>query len=286
VVFPEQECSVQRRFQKLLVETPSVTLTRDLREKLRTVVEQLVNTLEILGFASVEFLVHRGTAYFMEVNGYIQPSHNATSLLTGLDLLREQVRIHSGGQLGMDKVHLEARGHVIAAYIAAEDPENNFAPSPGRVDRFEAPSFGEGVIIQSSIFSGALVSTNFDPMVAKVMVRDANRPAAITKMRIALDDMMVDGIRTNIPLMRAVIASEAFAKGKVDNTFIGSHEDRAELIDALRSEEDAEVASVIAALALHLDSNNQQILESAREKATNPAWGAAARVFNRKKMEY
>jgi acetyl/propionyl-CoA carboxylase alpha subunit len=285
ILFPEQECSLQRRFQKLLVETPSSAISKEMRGVLDSAVRVLVNQLNITGFASVEFLIQGGQAYFLEVNGYIQPSHTASSMLTGVDLLKEQIRIFSGESLSIQQENLTRKGHVIAAYISAEDPENNFEPSPGKIDRFYLP-IGEGIVVQTNVFSGDTVTTFYDPMIAKVMVRDISRKAALRKMQVALDEFYIDGIKTSIPLMRAVISSDAYINGDIDTSYITDESNRVHIMAELKNPENEEIACFLAALALHRDSNNKQILEAARENEVPSMWSVASRWLNRKKMDF
>lgn len=274
VVFPELECSVQRRYQKLLVETPSSCLDDELRQRLRHEIYVLINRLQVSGFASVEFLVKDGHPYFLEINGYIQPSHTATCLLTGVDLLKEQIRLVAGGSPRLPTQGLDKGGHVIAAYIFAEDPDNDFAPSPGLVDRLYLP-FGEEVFVQSSIFSGAQVSPRYDPMVAKVLVRALDRPESILRMGIALREFFVEGVKTNIPLLRAVVTSPEFANGQITASFLNPPETRTRLLEETKKPAEFEIAALIAALALHRDSNKETILAAASHE--DEALGAASR---------
>jgi len=278
-IFPEQWCSVQRRFQKQLVETPSKIITPEKREQLKQVIQKLINKLDIIGFASVEFLVDQDITYFLKVNGYIQPFYTGTSLLTGVDLLKEQIRIFAGEPLRIKSDRIKKNGHVIAVSICAEDPDNNFAPSPGKVDRFYYPS-GQGINVQANVFSGDTVATFYDPMIAKVIVRDATRNEAIARMKVALNNIHIDGIKTNIPLMRAILNSKMFKNRKVNISFIPNQENRDKIIQELKTPEDEQIAAIVAALELHHDSNNQHILEAARE---DTLWTTAARWLSQKK---
>lgn len=278
-VFPEQWCSVQRRFQKQLVETPSKIITTEKREQLKQVIRKLIANLDIIGFASVEFLVDENITYFLKVNGYIQPFYTGTSLLTGVDLLKEQIRIFAGEPMRFNTDRIRKNGHVIAISICAEDPDANFAPSPGRIDRFYYP-FGQGINVQTNVFSGDTVATFYDPMIAKIIVWDANRKDAISRMKVALDNFHIDGIKTNIPLMRAILNSSLFKTRKMNISFIANHENRRKIIDELKTPQDELFASMVAALELHHDSNSQQIIEAAKE---DTLWTTAARWLSQKK---
>lgn len=282
-VFPEMECSLQRRFQKLLAETPAPDFDPDMRARLQSEIHVLCERLGVFGYASVEFLLHEGKPHFIEINGYIQPSHTATTLLTGVDMLKEQIRLLSGEPL---KVRLENRKpdrHVISAYLFAEDPENNFEPSPGVVDRLYLP-FGEEVFMQTSIFSGATVSPFYDPMVAKLLVRGLNREEAILKMGIALEEFFVEGVKTNIPLMRGILKSEAFRSSSLTPEFINLPEDRMRLVDSLKSARDHEIAALVAALALHRDGDTIKRMEAlVAERGNDSVLGAATRWLRPRK---
>ena len=285
VVFPEQWCSVQRRFQKVLVETPSRVITRDKRNKLMSVIRQLVSKLNIQGFASVVFLVDDEFTYFLKVNGYIQPFYSATSMLSGVDILKEQIRIFSGEDLKVRQERITKTGHVISISICAEDPENGFAPSPGKIDRFYLP-FGQGIFVQSNVFSGDNVATFYDPMIAKVIVRERTRKEAIDKMSVALEDFFIDGIKTNIPLMRSILLSKRFKSRDMNLSYIPDIKYRTKLMNELKNDENEKIAALVAAVTLHHDSSNISILESTRENAQNSLWATASRWLNRKKMTY
>lgn len=284
VVFPEMDCSLQRRFQKLLVETPSPDFDPDMRARLMSEIRVLCERLELFGFASVEFLVRDGEARFLEINGYIQPSHTATTLLTGVDLLKEQIRLHAGERLSPPVEEApDRRRHVIASYLVAEDPLNNFAPSPGQVDRLYLP-FGEEVFMQTSIFSGASISPFYDPMVAKLLVRGQSRDEALLKLEIALEEFFVEGVKTNIPLMRAVLKSEAFRACEVTPGFISRAEDRQALIDTLKSDKDHELAALVAALSLHRDGDTLKRMEAVvAEQGEQSVLSAATRWLRPRK---
>jgi acetyl/propionyl-CoA carboxylase alpha subunit len=284
LVFPEQECSIQRRFQKLLVETPSAALDEQTRGKIQAIVQTLANQLNVVGFASIEFLYYDKLAYFLEVNAYMQPSHSATSLLTGMDILKEQIRLVAGEPLTVKKDQISTNAHVIGAYVAAEDPSRNFAPSPGRLQRFTLP-FGEGVHLQTSVFAGDEVNTYYDPMIAKILVRDLDRDSAVRKMQVALEGMEVQGVKHNIALLRGILSSDEFVEGKLLTVaLINEPTVRARMVQKLQKHTLDEVAGLVAALSLHYDRNAKQILENAEHEET--FWSMASRWFNRdKKME-
>jgi len=283
IVFPELECSLQRRFQKLLVETPAPNLDPDMRARLQSEIRVLCERLGISGFASVEFLLQDGVPYFLEINGYIQPSHTATTLLTGVDMLKEQIRLLSGEALPKEAENPIPDRNVISVYVYAEDPLDNFAPSPGVVDRLYLP-FGEEVFMQTSIFSGARISPFYDPMVAKLLVRGLSREDAALKMKIALEEFFVEGVKTNIPLMRAVLNSDKFNDGEITPEFIEDAASRQKLIDGIKPEKDFELAALVAALSLHRDGETLQRMEALEaERDKHSVLGAATRWLKPRK---
>ncbi len=283
LVFPELECPVQRRFQKLLIETPAPHLEAHMRTRLQSEVRVLCERIGVFGLASVEFLIHEGKPYFLEINGYIQPSHTATTLLTGVDLLKEQIRLLSGESLDIGELQIRGDRHVIGTYIFAEDPLDNFAPSPGVVDRLYLP-FGEEVFMQTSIFSGANISPFYDPMVAKLLVRGRTRNEAMLKMGITLDEFFVEGVKTNIPLMRGVLQSEAFREGSLTAEFIAEADNRRQLVDSLKSGKDSEIAALVAALALHRDGETLKRMDAlVAEQGSSSVLGAATRWLKPRK---
>lgn len=283
IVLPEMESSAQRRFQKLLVETPAPSLKPALRGKLEAAIPAFVNQLGVVGFVSVVFQVIGGEAYLSEVDGSIQASHSATSMLTGVNIIREQIRVASGEALRIQAEHVQRKGHVIGVFIYAMDPYQKFAPCPGRVDRFYAPT-GEGVFLQSAVGSGDIVSPHYDPNIAKLLVLDSTRDDAVNRVRLALEDFFIDGIQTTLPLMRAIVGTADFVKGEVNNSYLFSEERRVSLLKGIRNSEDDEVAALVAALALNTDANASQIMASAQHGGL--LWAMASRVLNRKKMEF
>ncbi len=283
IIFPEQWCSVQRRFQKILVETPSRIINSEKREKIELIIRRVVNRLNATGFVSVVFLVDGDEIYFLKINGYIQPFYTATSQLTGVDLLKEQIRVFSGDPLEVRQENLNRNGHVISVSICAEDPVNDFAPCPGTIDRFYLP-FGQGINIQSSYFSGDNVATFYDPMIAKILVRDSSRKAAIRKMHFALKNTYIDGIKTNLPLLRAIIQSDEFKSRNMNIAYITKDKNRTELLDSLKTQKDHEIAAMIAALSMFRESSSQPMVETEGEPVRSKLWNSAARWINRKKL--
>jgi acetyl/propionyl-CoA carboxylase alpha subunit len=282
VVFPERECTIQRRFQKLVTETPSVSISEHLRGKLKSAVELLMNQINLQGFVSVEFLYDGDQAYFLEVNSYIQPSHGVTALLTGVDLLREQISIAAGNPLSFSYSDLDVNHTAMGIFVSAEDTERNFAPSPGRIERLDLP-YGDGVYSFTNVYGGDTVGTFYDPIIALVMVRERSRDKAITKMKTALDNLHIDGIKTSIPLMRALLRFPDFIRNQYSSQLITTEEGRERVFQNVRTPADSEIAALIAALSIHRDSSKQHLLDEARANTKSRIWDMASDWLNRQR---
>jgi len=214
----ERECSIQRRHQKVIEEAPSCALPDDVRAKLNAAA---VRAIEAIGYTSVgtmEFLLDGNEFFFMEMNTRLQVEHPVTELVTGLDLVREQIRIAAGEPLSS---HFERkpRGHAIELRVNAEDPDT-FAPWPGKVTAVHFPG-GLGVRVDTHVYAGYVVPPNYDSLLAKVIVHDVDRPSALRRARRCLDEMVIEGIRTNIPFLRRIIDNPEFIRGEFDTGFVG-----------------------------------------------------------------
>jgi len=218
----ERECSIQRRHQKVVEEAPSPFLDATLR---RAMGEAAVRAAKSIGYSNagtIEFLVdkHRNF-YFLEMNTRLQVEHPVTEEITGLDLVAEQLRIASGEVLGYTQEDIELKGHAIEVRIYAEDPKT-FFPSPGTITRFEVPQ-GDHVRNELAVGAGSKVTPFYDPMIAKLIVSGNTRMEAITRMSEALEHYHVEGIKTNIPMLRDVMAHEAFRSGDTTTDFVAKH---------------------------------------------------------------
>ncbi|NHN37947.1 ATP-grasp domain-containing protein [Pseudomaricurvus alcaniphilus] len=284
VIFPERECTIQRRFRKVVTETPSSCISSVMRGRLKTAVEILMNRLKISGFVSVEFLYDSASdqAYFLEINDYIQPSHSVSALHTGVDILREQVSIAARQRLTITQKDVEPRGVAMGVFIAAEDPEHGFVPSPGVIERLHLP-YGDGVYSQTNVCSGDSVGTFYDPIIALVMAVESSRERALAKMTTALDGMHIDGIRSNIPLMRALMRYPDFVRSQYDARLISDGESRERIYENFRTREQSEIAALIAALSIQRDANNQNLLDQARRDSRSKIWDMASDLFSRQK---
>ena len=219
VGFVERECSVQRRHQKLVEETPSPAVSRALRSRLIEVAVRALQAMQYRNAGTVEFLLHDRRFTFNEVNARLQVEHPITEAVTGVDLVRQQLRIATGDGLEVSSAELAHRGHAIECRVNAEDPIRNFLPSPGRIVAYRAPS-GPGVRVDSGVAEGSVIPPFYDPLVAKLIVHRRNRTLAIEQMRRSVDAFEIRGIHTNLPFHRAILRTSAFARGDLWTTMV------------------------------------------------------------------
>jgi acetyl-CoA carboxylase, biotin carboxylase subunit len=207
----ERDCSLQRRHQKVVEECPAVGISSEEREQIGKVCVEACQRINYRGAGTFEFLFERGKFYFIEMNTRIQVEHPVTEMVTGIDLVTEQLRVAAGEKLRIKQSDVRWSGHAIECRINAEDPES-FIPSPGMIKRFHAPG-GPGVRVDTHIYDGYTVPPNYDAMIGKVITHGANRTAAIARMRVALGEMVVEGIKTNIPLQLKNMRDQVFQVG-------------------------------------------------------------------------
>ena len=216
----ERDCSLQRRHQKLVEESPAPNLPQSVREEICAAAVRLVKTANYFSAGTCEFLVDKEHRYyFIEVNARIQVEHPVTELVTGIDLVREQIRIASGQNLRFRQEEIVHRGVAMECRINAEDPDADFRPSPGTITRWQPPG-GPGVRLDSHASAGYRVPPNYDSMIAKLLVYQPTRAEALAVMRRALAEFVIEGIKTTIPLHRQIMNHSAFIDGSVDTTFI------------------------------------------------------------------
>ena len=221
----ERECSIQRRYQKIVEETPSPFLDEDLRQRMGEAAVAAARAVDYVGAGTVEFIVSdAGEFFFMEMNTRLQVEHPVTEMVTGVDLVAWQLAVAAGEPLPAEADRLEQNGHAIETRIYAENPDQDFLPSVGRVTRFDTPD-ADGVRIDSGIVAGDTITIHYDPMVAKLCVHASDRPAAIRRLRTALAQTMVAGPTTNLALLRRIAAHPAFAAGAIDTRYIDTHLD-------------------------------------------------------------
>jgi len=216
----ERDCSLQRRNQKLLEESPSTLLDEELRTRMGTVAVELARAAGYTSAGTAEFLVDKNrNFYFIEMNTRIQVEHPVTELVTGIDIVKEQIRIATGMPLTIQQEDVVLRGWAMECRINAEDPDHDFRPSPGRVERYYQPG-GPGVRVDSSIYTGYTIPSYYDSMVAKLIVWGTDRDEAIARMKRALHEFTIEGIKTTIPFHLQVLNNAFFQKGEVYTNFI------------------------------------------------------------------
>ncbi len=216
----ERECSTQRRHQKLIEESPAAHLTPETRKAICEAAVRLIKTAGYTNAGTVEFIVDQtGNFFFIEVNARIQVEHPVTEMVTGIDLIKAQIRVASGEPLWFTQDDVVQRGAALECRINAEDPKRNFQPCPGKIDRLIAPG-GFGVRWDSHAFSGYTVSPYYDSMIGKLIVHQATRAAAIETMQRALTELRVEGIKTTVPLHKEILGHAAFHECRIDTTFV------------------------------------------------------------------
>ena len=216
----ERDCSIQRNHQKLLEESPSAGISEKLRSEICKEAVKVAKAIKYTNVGTVEFLVDENDKfYFMEMNTRIQVEHPVTEIITGIDLVKQQIRTAAGERLPWDQKSISFRGHAIECRINAEDPKNGFAPSPGRIVDYEPPG-GPGIRIDSHAYPGYLITPYYDSLISKLITYGENRTEAIERMRRALDEYRIDGIRTTIPFHRQVLDDERFLTGHIFNNFL------------------------------------------------------------------
>lgn len=216
----ERDCSIQRRHQKLIEESPSPAVDEILREKLGKAAVTGAKAIKYRSAGTVEFLVDKDkNFYFMEMNTRIQVEHPVTEMVTGIDLIKEQIGIAMGGSLRFSQEDVHLSGHAIEARINAEDPANNFAPSPGKITSFHPPG-GLGVRVDTHVYAGYEIPPYYDSMLAKLIVWGENRSETIARMRRALREFIIEGIKTTIPFHKLVMQDERFENGNFDTAFL------------------------------------------------------------------
>ena len=218
----ERECSIQRRHQKVVEEAPSSFLDEDTRRKMGQVAVKAAKAIDYVNAGTIEFLVDEDkNFYFLEMNTRLQVEHPITEEITGIDIVKEQINIAAGKELPFTQNDIKKFGHAIEVRIYAEDPKT-FFPSPGKITKLELPT-GENVRHELAVDEGSTVTPFYDPMIAKLIVKGNTRDEAIEEMKQALDEYIIEGIKTNIPMLKEVIAHEAFSTGDTTTNFVEKH---------------------------------------------------------------
>lgn len=219
----ERDCSIQRRNQKMIEEAPSAALTASLRNEMGRAAVMAARSVGYHSAGTVEFLLDRsGIFYFIEMNTRIQVEHPVTEMITGVDLVKEQIRIASGEKMGLSQENVVISGWSVECRINAEDPGRNFAPCPGRIKKYVPPG-GPGVRVDSAAFQGWNVPRHYDSMLGKLITWGRDREEAVSRMARALDEFVIEGVKTTIPFHREVMKNDFFLRGEFDTGFIGRH---------------------------------------------------------------
>jgi acetyl-CoA carboxylase biotin carboxylase subunit len=270
----ERECSLQRRHQKLLEECPSPLVDLDLRRRMGEAALNVVRAARYENAGTVEFLVdERKNFYFLEMNTRLQVEHPVTELVTGLDIVREQLRIACGEPLGLGQEELRMRGWSIECRIYAEDPDNSFLPSPGRIRNLVEPH-GPGVRVDSGVYDGCEIPVHYDPLISKVVAWGADREQAAARMRRAIREYRIQGLKTNLEFFADLLEDREWVEGRLSTGFVDSFLARrkgAEAPQPLLSD-----ALAMAAAIAHQDAVRGGVV--GRDRETESAWKVTGRL--------
>lgn len=266
----ERECSIQRRHQKVIEEAPSAVLTPELREAMGNCAMDVARACDYVGAGTVEFLLDADhNFYFLEMNTRLQVEHPVSELISGIDLVREQIEVARGKEVSFEQEDLEIIGHSIEARVYAEDPRNNFLPDIGTLHTYRRPQ-GSGVRVDDGLEEGMEIPIHYDPMIAKLVVHAETRDAAIERLVRAIDDYRISGVRTTLEFCRYAVQHEAFRSGDFDTHFVKNHFDPENLPVA----EDLEA---IAALAAVLGSETASESAGSTAPSTPSLWRTSRR---------
>lgn len=219
----ERDCSIQRRHQKMIEESPCCAISRELREKMGETAVRAAKAVKYENAGTIEFLLdHSGEFFFMEMNTRIQVEHPVTEFVTGVDLIKEQIRVAAGLPLSVSQEDIQIKGHAIEVRINAENPEKNFMPCPGTITDMYLPG-GNGIRIDTALYNGYTIPANYDSMMMKVIAYDKDRESAIAKIRSALGEVIIEGVQTNIDFQFEILNNPDYLAGNVDTHFIPEH---------------------------------------------------------------
>jgi pyruvate carboxylase subunit A len=258
----ERECSVQRRHQKLIEETPSCALTPKLREEIGAQAVLAAKTAGYYNAGTCEFMFKDGKYFFLEMNTRLQVEHPITEAITGVDLAREQIRVASGFELEYEQNDIHPRGHAIECRINAEDPLNNFMPAPSKIIRYAEPS-GPGIRIDSGVYQGFTIPSFYDSMIAKLIVWAEDRNRCINRVKRALWEFQIGGVRHNIPFHQVVMNNEQFIKGNYNTSFIPRYKILDQVVEHVKNTKaqssNPKIAAAMAAVqAVIIAANSSQ----------------------------
>jgi acetyl-CoA carboxylase, biotin carboxylase subunit len=263
----ERECSLQRRHQKLLEEALSPAVDEELREAMGNVAVKAAKAVDYVNAGTIEFLLDKDeNFYFLEMNTRLQVEHPVTELVTGIDIVKEQIRIARGRTLSYKQEEVKFNGHAIECRINAEDPYNNFMPSTGRITHSLLPT-GPGVRVDTGVYPGFEITPFYDPMIAKLIVWGETRAQAILRMRRALEEYRIAGVQTNIPFHQTMMDSHRFMGGQYDTRFV---EERFSMDEAGEGKENhAETAAILATLVAHQEAERSATIVNRNERDTS-----------------
>ncbi|MFT4544407.1 MAG: acetyl-CoA carboxylase biotin carboxylase subunit [Bacteroidia bacterium] len=263
----ERECSIQRRHQKVIEEAPSAVVTEELRTKMGECAKDVARSCGYVGAGTVEFLVDENLDfYFLEMNTRLQVEHPVTEMITGVDLVKEQIRVARGEKLTFTQEDLKINGHAIESRVYAEDPQNNFLPDIGTLERYKRPE-GPGVRVDDGFEEGMEIPIYYDPMLAKLAVHAENRDEARMKMVRAIDEYEITGVKTTLSFCKFVMTHESFASGKFDTGFVGEFF-KPEMLDNQEQKQE-EVAALISAF---VGKSNSQSVAIAANSTSKSNW--------------
>ena len=263
----ERDCSLQRRHQKLLEEALSPAIDEELRERMGMVAVKVAKAVDYVNAGTIEFLVDKDkNFYFLEMNTRLQVEHPVTEMLTGIDIVKEQIRVARGRTLSYKQEEVQFNGHAIECRINAEDPYDNFLPSTGRITHSLLPT-GPGVRVDTGIYPGFEITPFYDPMIAKLIVWGETRAQAILRMRRALEEYRIVGVRTNIPFHQTMMDSHRFMGGQYDTRFV---EERFSMDEAGEGKDaQAETAAILATLVAHQETERSANIVNRNERDTS-----------------
>ena len=221
----ERDCSIQRNHQKMIEESPSAALTPELREKMGAAAVRAAKAVHYESAGTIEFLLDKDkNFYFMEMNTRIQVEHPVTEMVSGVDLMKEMIRVEAGDPLSVSQEEIQLQGHAIECRINAEDPMHHFRPCPGVIREIHLPG-GNGVRIDTAAYNGYEIPPFYDSMIAKVIVHGRNREEALDKMRSTLGELIIDGVTTNVDFQYEILNNRDFQAGEITTDFIPEHFD-------------------------------------------------------------
>ncbi len=264
----ERECSIQRRHQKVIEEAPSAVVSEEMRSAMGKAAVGVAKACDYYGAGTVEFIVDdKLNFYFLEMNTRLQVEHPVTEMITGKDLVREQLKIASGMPLDFKQEDLKINGHAVEVRVYAEDPKNNFLPDIGTLETYKRPQ-GPGIRVDDGFEEGMTIPIYYDPMIAKLITHAANRESAIDRMLRAIDDYKISGIQTTLDFCKFALTHEAFRSGNFDTKFVENYFSPAVLEPSFESKE----LELLAALAVEFFTNSEPKSNSQNKKSADTAW--------------